>query len=562
MYPLTATYYDPEEKIWSGPQRKDLYNKDITLGEVIFDVLSKWPEKTIQIHDVSGEKLTGQQLLDHSRILSKNLMKLGLRKGDVIGLVASNWTHVTTLMLSSFLCGTPVNALYPGFDKDNVSMVYKVTQPKILFCDAENYKTALQVNDQLKLNAPVFVMNDNDVVEGVGHIKDLLKDENDGSDNKYLRFPCKDLSGDDTAMLLCSSGTTGAPKGVKCSHRALLNQIVFLTLKPTSVTFTFSAMYWASGLWTLVASLITGTLRIMTTRPYTPEYFLQLVDQYKITHVLSNNQYMAELSLYEDVPKIQKCLASIDTILVGGAKVLLSLQEKMNDILSINPKRPGFAVAYGMSELSGMLTINGGYVSDRLIGAEGKMLANKKARILDKQGQPLGPNEHGEICIYSPYTWFGYHNNEEATRKAMRDNWLYTGDIGYFDEEGFLHVCARDNDVFKSRNFQIYPQLIEEVISRLNGISEVCVCGIPDTIATHLTACAVVRASTEEGKKLTTKEIEDQVKANMGSMYHLSGGVYFVDAIPKTGSGKVQRAKVLELVMKMKEGKEKNTRGI
>lgn len=117
MYPLTATHYDPKQKIWSGPQRKDLFNRDLTLGEVIFEVLSKNPQKTIQIHDVTKKKFTCEELLKNSEILSKNLLKFGLQAGDVIGLYASNWSHVTTLMLSSFLCGTPVNALYPGFDK-------------------------------------------------------------------------------------------------------------------------------------------------------------------------------------------------------------------------------------------------------------------------------------------------------------------------------------------------------------------------------------------------------------------------------------------------------------
>lgn len=70
---------------------------------------------------------------------------------------------------------------------DSVAMVYKVTQPKLLFCDAENYQTALEVNNQLQLNAPIFVMNDNDIVEGVGHIKDLLKVENDMSDKENFR---------------------------------------------------------------------------------------------------------------------------------------------------------------------------------------------------------------------------------------------------------------------------------------------------------------------------------------------------------------------------------------
>lgn len=117
MYPLTASYYDVDQKIWHGPRRKDLYNSQITLGEVIYEVLSQYPEKIIQIHDVSGEKFTAKELLHNAESLSKNLLRLGLNVGDTIGLYASNWTHVTTIMLASFLCGTPVNALYPGFDK-------------------------------------------------------------------------------------------------------------------------------------------------------------------------------------------------------------------------------------------------------------------------------------------------------------------------------------------------------------------------------------------------------------------------------------------------------------
>lgn len=128
MYPLTATYYDPEQKLWYGPQRKDLYNPDITLGEVIYDVLSKCPEKIMQIHDVSGEKLTASQLLHNAEVLCKNLIGLGLKVGDTIGLYASNWTHVTTLMLASFFCGTPVNALYAGFDKGKRTGHHQMTR--------------------------------------------------------------------------------------------------------------------------------------------------------------------------------------------------------------------------------------------------------------------------------------------------------------------------------------------------------------------------------------------------------------------------------------------------
>lgn len=119
MFPLTATYYDPEQKLWSGPQRKQFYNEQMTIGEVTFCEYSKNPQKIIQINDSTGEQLTAAQYLDHATALARNFLKFGLKPGDVVGLYSHNYTHTATVMLASYLCGTPVNALYPSFDKGN-----------------------------------------------------------------------------------------------------------------------------------------------------------------------------------------------------------------------------------------------------------------------------------------------------------------------------------------------------------------------------------------------------------------------------------------------------------
>ncbi|XP_075166530.1 putative 4-coumarate--CoA ligase 3 [Haematobia irritans] len=552
---LTATFYDADQRIWYGPRREDSYSSDKTLGEVIYDALKRNPKKVIQIHDVTGEKLTCEELLTSAEALSRNLLKLGLKVGDVIGLYAHNWTHVTTVMLASFLCGTPVNALYPGFDKESVYFMYSLTMPKVIFCEMENHEIAVEIKQKMNLEVPIYLVNGHGSIGEVRHISELLTVDNLETASEF-RYPCHDLHGDATAMILCSSGTTGTPKAVCCSNRALLNQNVFLTLTSESIACTFSTMYWASGLWTLVASLTTGCLRIVTNHPFTCDYFLELVRRHKITHFLTATFQMAQLYKYENINKIQTSLESIDTLLSGGSKVLVDIQKKLNEILSCNPKRLGFTVCYSMSELSSMLSYNGGYLIERLEGSEGKLASNKMVRIIDENGDPLGPNEHGEICISTPYKWSGYLKNEEATHKAMRNNWLYTGDIGYFDTEGFLHVCARDNDVFRSRGFQIYPQFIEEIVCRLPGVEESCVVGIPDFLDSNLTACAVVRSRNESGANLIADDIAEHVKTHMGSMYHLNGGVYFLEAMPKTTSGKVQRRNVLDQIMEMKEGKQ------
>lgn len=233
-----------------------------------------------------------------------------------------------------------------------------------------------------------------------------------------------------------------------------------------------------------------------------------------------------------------------------GSKIPLLVQEKIMKFLCDNTNRPGFSIVYGMTEISGMLSVNGGHPCEFQELSEGKLVRNKKVRILDKHGNHLGPNEHGEILVYSPYKWLGYYDNPEATKNAVIDNWLYTGDIGFFDDLGFLHVCGRDKDVFKSSNFQIYPQIIEDIIMRIDGVAEVCVFGVPDFVASNLTAAAIVRTQDKNGMALSAESVDQSVKKSMASVYHLKGGVYFVDYMPKTSSGKVQRSKVMELVNK------------
>ncbi|TMW41839.1 hypothetical protein DOY81_013081, partial [Sarcophaga bullata] len=261
---------------------------------------------------------------------------------------------------------------FPGFDAN--------TRPKIIFCDVENYANAHEVNKNLNLNALIILMNGE--ISGVRNIKDLLESDKqlENGELEAFKLPCLDLKGDDTAVIVCSSGTTGTPKGVMCCHYALLNKALYPNITSDSVVFNFSTMYWASGLLTLLSSLLNGVLRIITDKPYTPEYFLHLVEYYKITHILCTGAQLADLILNIDQQTIRKSLRTIDTLMCGGSKVPEIVQDKLMEILSDNIQRPGFSVIYGMSELCGMLSLNSGppYHFSRL--TEGKLAPNEKVR--------------------------------------------------------------------------------------------------------------------------------------------------------------------------------------
>lgn len=297
--------------------------------------------------------------------------------------------------------------------------------------------------------------------------------------------------------------------------------------------------------------------RIITEKSFTTAYFLDLVEKHKITHVIMNASHLAEVALLEDVTKAHEKMKSIVALLAGGSVMPTIVHERMERMIPNARERPGFMAAYGMSELAGLVSMNGTTPKQRCASSVGQLVSNRIVRIIDDKGMPLGPNELGQICIQlNQYSWKGYFKNEVATKRALVDNWLHTGDMGHFDSQGFLHFCSRGNDVFKSRNFQIYPQILEGLIAKVPGVFDVCVVGIPNILATNLTAAAVVRTADEEGQRLTAKVIDDHVKANIAEMYNLHGGVYFFEALPKTATGKMLRKTIMDMVVK--RSKEEN----
>ncbi|KAH8372784.1 hypothetical protein KR009_004996, partial [Drosophila setifemur] len=532
--PMATTKYDGIEKIWSGPKDKEYYGPDMTLGEVALIILRLYSDKVMQVFDPTGEQLTGGQLLEQSRRLAHAFQRLKLQRGDVIGISAKNTNYLTEVVIAALLNGTPINPLHPEFDAETMAYMYEITKPKVIFCDLENIETLKAVKSSLKFKTELILLTG--TLPGVRNIQDLLEDVAPCSS----RFACPHLSGDDTAFIITSSGVTGLPKGVTRSHRSLLNNA-----KMDSILLSFSPLYWISGTIILLASLLNGCRRIITNRPYSVEYLLQVVANHKVTFIFLASHQIALLSKHDsDLFELKAQLQSIRVLIGAGSKVCKAVSRRMYELIG----NQRFIVGYGLSEMGGLSKNVGGP-----LGCEGKVMRNVELRVLDKLKMPLGINEVGIVYARLRYKWEGYYRNPEATRKALSSDgkWFRTGDIGYLDSEGYLYIQTRDTDVFKFNNFQIYPEQIEEFILRLPGVSEACVFGIPDKVATNLTACAVVRTKSLEGDSLRADQIKSIVERHLSGAYHIRGGVFFVDSLPKTSNDKLQRRKVLGLVQQL-----------
>ena len=156
-----------------------------------------------------------------------------------------------------------------------------------------------------------------------------------------------------------------------------------------------------------------------------------------------------------------------------------------------------------------------------------------------KTNQPLGPNEEGEICVRGPLVMKGYVGNDEATRNTIdADGWLHTGDVGYYDEDGFFFITDRIKELIKYKGSQVAPSEIEAILLSHPEIVDAGVAGVPDEEAGELPGAFVVK---REGSTLTEDQIASFVADQVSSAKKLRGGVIFVNSIPKNASGKILR---------------------
>lgn len=263
----------------------------------------------------------------------------------------------------------------------------------------------------------------------------------------------------------------------------------------------FSSLYWITGFGALIATTLRGATRVITTQPFSPELMLELVERYKVTVTISAPSHLAMLLQSPDIHIAD--LSSLGRFYATGSVVPDELCRRINQFLPSELR-----VVYGMSEVAGMVSSN---VIPTRGGSVGLLISGMRVRIVnDDESVLCGPNEDGEIAIWSEPPFQGYWNNDEATAAVFdEDRWLRSGDIGHFDDDGFLYLVDRKKDMMKYRGYQISPSELEGIVLGARGVAAVCVVGVPDGESNDLPTALVVRSNSEDSA--TKEEICDLV---------------------------------------------------
>ncbi|WP_370284001.1 long-chain-fatty-acid--CoA ligase [Pseudooceanicola sp.] len=341
---------------------------------------------------------------------------------------------------------------------------------------------------------------------------------------------------EDLALILYTSGTTGQPKGCVHRHRTLQPVIHgYIPLSPyTEATVLLSVMpfFHVTGMQNgMNAPLCAGSTLVQLTR-WDVDLALDLIERHRITMWRSITTMVIDAMRALDTRP--RDVSSLTLIGAGGAAVPEAVARRLRDLTGLE-----IIEGYGMSETMGVTHINPFHrPRPQCLGIP---IFDVDARVIDlEDGHELGPDQTGEIVISAPQVFDGYWRNPEATAAALTEldgkRFLRTGDIGHYDADGYFYMTDRLKRMINASGFKVWPAEVEALMHRHPEVAEACVVGMTDPRKGESVAAHVVR---RPGAELTEAELIAWCRGEMAA-YKVPRAVHFTDALPRSGTGKVQ----------------------
>lgn len=550
-----------EEKIWyesyAPGVEKTLEYEKLTMCQALARSAERYPNHTAL--NYMGKKITFRKLDALVNQFARALCNLGIEKGDKVAMILPNIPQLIIANMATWRIGAVVvlnNPLYTErelkhqlSDSDSVlAVTLSVLVPRVekVMPDTGVKKVvACQINSFLPfLKKKLFPFVKKDMYrkietgERVMLFEDLLGEQ--PSD------PVEDMSEwEELSTLIYTGGTTGASKGVMLSHgnvscncQQMRAWFPDLADADESVVGTFPIFH-AAG-FTAVQNLLTWAAfeHVMIPRPE-PQAIVELLKKYSPTFLPGVPTIFVGLLADREFREMD--LSFIKGFFSGAAPLAADTIRDLKELTGAT-----ILEVYGMTETSPVAAVVpwGGKIKPGTVGIP---VADTDIQIVDLETgeKELAQGEVGEIRIKGPQVMMGYYKNPEATEKVLRDGWMYTGDIGFFDEDGYLSVVDRKKDMIIAGGYNIYPVEIDDVLFDHPRIIEACVIGVPDEYRGETVKAFVV---CKEGETLTEEEVTAYCKERLAA-YKVPKQIEFIAELPKTAVGKVLRRELKDREM-------------
>lgn len=385
--------FDPKTKVWEAKKVPYPYDMDVYLGEVILKACNETPDRIIQIHHEKKELLTCRNLKESSINIAENLMALGIKPDDVIGVLCHNSNFLTCFLAGSVITGAIVHPLDHSLNATNIGQLYAQSIPKMIICDPEMVGTLEEALAIANLKPMILITSDDSENDESKYSSVNLLLEPITAKYDAFKTPKFDKPADEKILaILCSSGITGLQKNVCVSHATCL-QFDFKTYpKPPSKPLTFSSAYWSSGFFFhVLAPFYTDDVRLWSSDDFNIFKLIEIVETHKISDLNLAPSSLAAILSSDQFLKSEH--TSLKRFVVIGSMLTESLRNKFRKIF---PDKI-LMTEYGMTEVLVSLSKPDEIYNGITVGS---MIApNLTLKIVNEDGESVNPVERGEIRV-------------------------------------------------------------------------------------------------------------------------------------------------------------------
>jgi acyl-CoA synthetase (AMP-forming)/AMP-acid ligase II len=515
----------------------DVSIPDITITEFVLRQAARLADKPALIDGPSGRTLNYAQLVDGIRRTATALSRRGFKKGDVFAVYSPNLPEYAIVFLGVAMLGGTVTTVNPLYTAGELANQLKDCKAKLL------------------ITVPMFLDKAKEAAAAAGGVGDIyVFGEADGarSFKELLEAPPDPPAvtinpREDVVALPYSSGTTGLPKGVMLTHRNLVANLLqcqgmkdWECFGESDRVFAALPFFHIYGMVVIMMLGLANGSTIVSMPRFDFGEFLAAVQKYKLT-VLPLVPPIV-LGMVKSPAVAQFDLSSVRLIFSGaaplGADQARELSEKMKC-----PVTQG----YGMTEAS-PVTHLAPTRNNRKPGSAGRVVPNTEVKIVNPETrEELGPNKEGELLMRGPQIMKGYLGKPEDTANSIdRDGWYHTGDVGYVDDEGWFYIVDRTKELIKYKGMQVAPAELEALLLTHPAILDAAVTRRPDEEAGEIPKAYVVLKPDDESKKTPADAIMAWVAGKVAPHKRIRQ-LEFIDAIPKSASGKILRRVLVDM---------------
>lgn len=489
---------------------------------------------------ICGDKrFTYKEYFERANRLGNAILSLGIQRGDRVAFLGYNCHCLLEAYYGVVQVGAVLMPMNIRLASEDFLFMLNHAEAKAIIVQNDFLPLIDKIRDQLN-TVEIFIADAPHSVEGYLDYEDTLKE---ASSEYYIDA---EMDENDAAEIFYTSGTTGKPKGVMLSHRNLfanaLNFIISLELKSTDVLIHTIPLFHVNGWGTPHSITYLGGTHVIIPK-FDPEMFFQLVEKERVTiscmvpTMVTSLMHAPQISNYD--------LTSLKKMVVGGAASHPSLLDLVEE------KIPGctYIGSYGQTEATPVITNS--TLKPEILKRDkaeqhfyqvkaGLPMPGLELRVVDDNGQEITHDgeETGELIVRGDTVMLGYWRDPEATAKAIRDGWLYTGDVATVDPEGYVKIVDRKKDIIISGGENISSIEVENVIYAHPSVLEAAVVGYPDVKWGEITKAFVVLKP--GALPVTAEEMIEFCRERM-ARFKVPRLIEYLPALPKSGTGKIMK---------------------